>query len=533
MQRAATTAWSLRDLSTDQARTEALTLSVDGLYLDATRQLLDVPTWQGLLELAEATAVPAGIAAMAAGTAINTTEGRSVLHTALRSSDPDRFQAQGEPVGTAVAEVRQQVAQFAEAVRSGAIVGATGKPLRNVVAIGIGGSYLGPAFVAETLAAEPVAAAAADSRQLRFIANVDPVDGHRVLADLDPLETLVVIISKTFTTVETMMNATVAKQWLLDAVGESGLSHHLAAVSTNAEAVAAFGIDTARMFGFWDWVGGRYSVSSAVGLVPLMLHFGVEVVDAFLVGAEAMDQHFFTAPLAENMPVWLGLLGVWNSTFLGHRSRALLPYQQALHRFAAHIQQVDMESNGKAVDRSGAPLSFVAGEVDFGEPGTNAQHSFMQLIHQGQVVPVDVIGVVEPQHDATSAAHPVSLHQELLCNMLAQVDALAFGKTAEEVRAAGVPEELVSSKVFSGNRPSNLLLLPRLDAFTCGQLLALYEHRTAVQGFVWGINSFDQMGVELGKVLAGDLRQRVSGAGEPNLEGLSLATAAAVQRCFG
>ena len=455
---------------------------------------------------------------------------------ALRSSDPERYQTDGAAVGPEVAAVRQQVATFATAIRSGELVGATGKALRNVVAIGIGGSYLGPAFVAETLAVEPTAAAAAAGRELRFIANVDPVDGARVLRDLDPHETLVIVISKTFTTVETMMNASVARQWLLDAVGDEGLGNHLAAVSTNAEAVAAFGIDTERMFGFWDWVGGRYSGVISGRFTALMVQFGVDVVDRFLAGAEAMDHHFVTAPLAENMPVWLGLLGVWNSSFLGLKSRALLPYQQALHRFAAHIQQVDMESNGKAVDRYGRPLGFDAGEVDFGEPGTNAQHSFMQLIHQGQVVPVDVIGVIEPQTDATSPAHAVSLHRELLCNMLAQVDALAFGKTAEEVRAAGVPEDLVSSKVFSGNRPSSMLLLQRLDAYTCGQLLALYEHRTAVQGFVWGLNSFDQMGVELGKVLAGDLRQRVAGRSASDAavdtSGLSPATAAAMQRCF-
>ena len=523
----------LRELASDAGRQEALTLSWGSLLLDSTRQHATSAVWHDLLRLAEDCGVPQRIAAMAAGEHINTTEDRAVLHLALRADASDAYADNGQAVGADVAAVRAQIAAFADRVRAGEHRGVTGETLTNVVAIGIGGSYLGPEFVAEALAHEPAAESAADGRTLRFIANVDPVDRHQVLRDLDPARTLVVVISKTFTTVETMLNAKAARRWLVAALGDDAPAAHMVAVSTNAEAVTEFGIDPANMFGFWSWVGGRYSVTSAVGLLPLTLHFGSEVVEQFMTGARAMDQHFLTAPLAENMPVRMALFGIWNRNFLGYSSRALLAYSQALHKFAAHIQQVDMESNGKRVDRTGEEISYPTGEVDFGEPGTNSQHSFMQLVHQGQVVPVDFIGFCRSQADARIDDHPISHHDELMCNLFAQADALAYGKTAAEVRAEGVPEEHVSAKVFPGNRPNHVLLADQLDAWTCGALLALYEHRTAVQGFVWNINSFDQMGVELGKKLATDLRSRLGTAvagGELPVAGLPASTAALLQR---
>jgi glucose-6-phosphate isomerase len=334
------------------------------------------------------------------------------------------------------------------------------------------------------------------------LANVDPIDVSRALEGLDPETTLVVIVSKTFTTAETMLNARTVRTWLQKKLGEKAVAKHVVAVSTALDKVAEFGIAPENVFGFWNWVGGRYSVCSAVGVLPLSLQYGYKNVERFLAGARQIDDHFKSAPLAKNLPVLLGLFGVWNSTFLGHSTRALLPYCQALLKLAPHIQQVDMESNGKAVDANGKPLGFEAGEIDFGEPGTNGQHSFYQLMHQGRVVPADFIGFKKSQTPIKVAGHPVSNHDELMANFFAQPDALALGKTADEVKAEGVPAAIVSSKVFPGNRPSNVLLLEQLTPETTGQLLSLYEHRTAVQGFVWGLNSFDQMGVELGKVLA-------------------------------
>lgn len=500
----------LRQLMQDEARCRALTAEHNGLFLDFSRQNLTTGTLQLLFDLARATGVERKRAAMLAGERINTTEHRAVLHVALRAPRSQSIVLDGANVVDEVHGVLDHVRQFSEAVRSGAHVGVTGKPLSDVIAIGIGGSYLGPDFVAEALRTEPAAAQAAAGRRLRFLANVDPIDAARATEGLDPETTLVVVISKTFTTAETMLNARTIRQWLVDRLGEGAIARHMVAVSTNLQEVARFGIDPKNTFGFWDWVGGRYSVWSAVGAVPLSLQYGFETFAKFLAGGHDLDQHFFGAPMPANLPVLLGLVGVWNSTFLGHPSRALLPYCQAMLKFAPHIQQVDMESNGKRVNLAGEVLDFEAGPIDFGEPGTNGQHSFYQLIHQGRVVPCDFLGFRTSQQPVTLAGEEVSNHDELMANFFAQPDALAFGKTADEVRAEGTPEALVPHKVFPGNRPSSVLLADDLTPFSCGQLLALFEHRTAVEGWVWDINSFDQWGVELGKQLARQVRSQLA-----------------------
>jgi glucose-6-phosphate isomerase len=383
-----------------------------------------------------------------------------------------------------------------------------------LIAIGIGGSYLGPEFVFEALRTDPQGLVAAEGRALRFLANVDPVDIARALSGLDAESTLVVIVSKTFTTAETMLNARTLRRWLLESLPgfdeKEVLAKHLAAVSSAVPKAQAFGVDPSNVFGFWDWVGGRYSVCSAVGCLPLALHYGPEIVRQFLAGAADMDKHFFEAPLRTNLPVLLGLLGLWNSSFLGHPARALLPYAQALLRFPAHIQQVDMESNGKRVALNGSVLPFAAGEIVLGEPGTNGQHSFYQLLHQGRVVPAEFVGFAKSPQPVHLPGEAVSNHDELMSNFFAQPDALAVGKTIAELEKEGVPQALWPHKEFPGNRPSLSLLFSELSPFSLGQLLALYEHRVAVQGFVWGINSFDQWGVELGKVLAGRVRNQLA-----------------------
>ncbi len=522
----------LRDLMQDSARIRSLTVEHDGVLLDASRQLVTDKTMKLLLELAEQAGVAKRTAAMFRGERINGTEKRSVLHVALRAPKSKKLVVDGVDVIGEVHAVNARIKKFADAVRAGRWKGATGKKLVDVVAIGIGGSYLGPEFVAEALRTDKSCAKAAAGRRLRFLANVDPIDVARALDGLDPATTLVVVISKTFTTAETMLNAKTVRAWLVKRLGSAAVARHMVAVSTNLDAVAKFGIDPANAFGFWDWVGGRYSVCSAVGLVPLALQYGWKPIESFLAGAHAIDEHFLRAPLRKNLPVLLGLFGVWNSTFLGHATRALLPYCQALHRFAAHIQQVDMESNGKGVALDGSTLPFPAGEIDFGEPGTNGQHSFYQLLHQGRVVPADFIGFVESQQPLAVKGEKVVNHDELMANFFAQPDALAFGKTADECRAEGVPDELIPHKAFPGNRPSNVLLLERLDAYAVGQLLALYEHRTAVQGFVWGNNSFDQMGVELGKVLGVKVREQLakSRAGGKSISGFNPSTTALLKR---
>lgn len=492
----------LRELLGDRSRCTAMRVHAEDMILDYSRQNATPDTMRKLLALAESAQLSQRIADMFAGAIINTTEQRAVLHTALRAPKTAQVRVDDRNVMPDIHKVLGQIRRFSNAVRKGQHLGATGKPLRDVVAIGIGGSYLGPEFVYEALRSHPACARAAGDRRLRFLANVDPIDVHRALEGLDPATTLVVVVSKTFTTAETMLNARSVRDWLTKSLGKKAVAQHMVAVSTNLEAVQAFGINPDNAFAFWDWVGGRYSVCSAVGMLPLALQFGFAPCQQFLAGAHRMDEHFRTAPLADNLPVILGLLGVWNSSFLGHSARALLPYCQALHKFAPHIQQVDMESNGKGVDANGKPLPFAAGEIDFGEPGTNGQHSFYQLLHQGRVIPADFIGFKRSQQPRQVREHGVSNHDELMANFFAQPDALALGKTAEALRAEGVADELIPHKVFPGNRPSSSLLLDELSPSSCGQLLALYEHRTAVQGFIWGINSFDQMGVELGKILA-------------------------------
>ena len=516
------------------------------IVLDYSRQQVTGETMELLFDLADVTGLTAKRAAMRSGAKINATEGRAVLHPALRMPagyDYARHNpAEGAKVLGEVHAVRAAVEAFVAKVRSGEHAGATGKPLKNYVCIGIGGSQLGPEFVAEALRADAAAAAAAEGRTLRFLANVDPVDFALCTRDLDPEETLLVVISKTFTTAETMLNARTARRWILDGLAKAGvedesavISRHVCAVSTAIDKATAFGIDRANIFGFWEWVGGRFSVCSAVGLVPLSLCFSSGVLSAFLDGAHDMDEHFFDAPLRENIPVLLGLLGVWNSTFLGYSTRALLPYSQALKRLPAHIQQVDMESNGKRVALDGTALPFQSGEINFGEPGTNGQHSFYQLIHQGRTIPCDFIGIIKSQQSVYLKGEIVSNHDELMCNFFAQADALAVGKTDVELRSENVPTFLIPHKTFTGNRPSLSIMLPALNAYSTGQLLAIYEHRVAVQGFVWGLNSFDQWGVELGKVLASKVRvsmsqKRTTGELEGSSDGFNSSTTAMLNR---
>ncbi|CAM9972287.1 unnamed protein product [Ascophyllum nodosum] len=503
----------------DADRCAALTAEHDGIFLDYSRQRVTNETMDMLFSLAEAANLPGKRAAMFSGEKINETENRAVLHVALRAPKDGVINVDGKNVVPEVHAVLDRIEDFSKRIRSGALRGCTGKPLVNVVSIGIGGSYLGPEFVYEALKCEPTAFAAAKGRILRFLANVDPVDVARAISGLDPEETLVIVVSKTFTTAETMLNARTMKDWLLKSIkGKISPAditrHHMVAVSTNDEKVQEFGVDPNNIFGFWDWVGGRYSVCSAVGVLPIALHYGFEVARRFLDGAHDMDNHFLKVDPRQNIPVLMGLLGVWNSTFLGHGARALLPYSQALLRFAAHIQQVDMESNGKRVAMDGSGLPFQAGEIGFGEPGTNGQHSFYQLIHQGRVIPADFVGYCQSQVPVVLEGEKVSNHDELMSNFFAQPDALAYGKTEQELEAEGVPERLRPHKVFTGNRPSLSLLFPKLDAFSAGQLLAIYEHRTAVQGFVWGLNSFDQWGVELGKKLGVKVRNALIDARE-------------------
>ncbi|KAK9809232.1 hypothetical protein WJX72_011796 [[Myrmecia] bisecta] len=502
----------LRDLLRDEHRSEAFFKEHNGIMADFSRQRMTEKTVQLLLNLAKKARLQEKIEAMFSGEHINSTEGRAVLHVALRSMRDEVVTVDGSNVVPEVWGVLDKIRDFSDAVRNGKWLGVTGKPLTDVVAIGIGGSFLGPLFVHTALRTDQEAANLARGRNLRFLANVDPVDVARALNALRPETTLVVVVSKTFTTAETMLNARTVRTWLQAELGPEATAKHMVAVSTNLKLVKEFGINPDNAFAFWDWVGGRYSVCSAVGMVPLALQYGFDLMEQFLAGAHDVDQHFRTAPLAENIPVMMGLSSIWNVSFLGYPARAILPYCQALSKLAPHIQQVSMESNGKGVAIDGQRLPFEAGEIDFGEPGTNGQHSFYQLIHQGRVVPCEFIGVVKSQQSVYLRGEVVSNHDELMCNFFAQADALANGKTAVELRAESVPDSLIPHKTFTGNRPSLSVLLPELTAFTVGQILALYENRVAVQGFVWGINSFDQWGVELGKVLASKVRTVVNTA---------------------
>ncbi|KAF1331494.1 Glucose-6-phosphate isomerase, partial [Globisporangium splendens] len=523
----------LRELLQDEKRNEVLRTEQRGIFLDYSRQNATTETLDLLFDLADAANLKKKLTAIASGEHVNVTEDRAVLHMALRAPASKKIVVDGQDVTKDVHDVLNAINAFSTSVRSGAKLGSTGKVLKNIISIGIGGSYLGPEYVFEALRYEPAAKAASEGRTLRFLANVDPVDVARATNGLNPEETLVIVVSKTFTTAETMLNARTLRKWLVDDLTAKGvssadaISKHMIAASSAVPLVEEFGIDKANIFGFWDWVGGRYSVTSSVGILPLALQFGHGIMEQFLAGAHDMDTHLLEAPLRSNLPVIMGLLGVWNSSFLGHSSRALLPYSQALLRFSAHIQQVDMESNGKRVTVEGVDLPFEAGEVNFGEPGTNGQHSFYQLIHQGRVVPCDFIGFCESQNPVQLAGEPVSNHDELMSNFFAQPDALARGKSLKDLEAEGVPEHLRNHKLFPGNRPSISLLFPKLDAFSCGQLLALYEHRTVVQGAIWGVNSFDQWGVELGKVLAKQVRSQLQASRSSNapVQGFNSSTA--------
>lgn len=508
----------LKDLLVDEERTDNLIREHNGLYVDFSRQNMTENTLQLLLNLAERAKLRTKMNAMFAGEHINSTEDRAVLHTALRAPRDARVFVDGKDVVPDVWDVLDRIHDFTVKVRSGEWKGVSGKPLTNVVAIGIGGSYLGPAFIHTSLQFDEGCKAEARGRRLRFLANVDPVDVAKALHELDPETTLVVVISKTFTTTETMLNARTVRTWLTTELAQLGykaeetVAKHMVAVSTNLKLVQEFGIDPNNAFGFWDWVGGRYSVTSAVGMLPLALQYGFPKMEEFLRGAHDIDVHFRDTPFEQNIPVLMGLVSIWNSTFLARSSVAVLPYCQALSKFPAHIQQVAMESLGKQVSIDGDPLPFKAGEIYFGEPGTNGQHSFYQLIHQGRMVPAEFIGTIKSQQSVYMRGEEVSNHDELMCNFFAQADALAVGKSSEELRAEGVPEAYIPHKTFSGNRPSTSILLPGVNPFTVGQLLALYESRVAVQGFMWGLNAFDQWGVELGKVLATQVRKTMAEA---------------------
>ena len=489
----------LRDLfGADPGRAERYTVSVGDLRIDYSKHLITDETLALLQELATATDVFGLRDAMLRGEKINVTERRAVLHTALRAPRDAVVEVDGEDVVPAVHAVLDKMADFSERVRSGEWTGHTGKRIRNVVNIGIGGSDLGPAMAYEALRAFTDR-----SLTVRFVSNVDGADLHEALRDLDPAETLFIVASKTFTTIETITNATSARSWLLSGLddgGEKVVAKHFVALSTNAEKVADFGIDTANMFEFWDWVGGRYSYDSAIGL-SLMIAIGPDRFREMLDGFHLVDEHFRTAPAAVNAPLLLGLLGVWYGSFLGAQSHAVLPYSHYLSKFTAYLQQLDMESNGKSVDRDGHPVEWQTGPVVWGTPGTNGQHAYYQLLHQGtKIIPADLIGFVNPVDELSPELK--YQHDLLMANLFAQGQALAFGRTSDEVRAEGVPQEQVPHRTFRGNHPTTTILASELTPSVLGQLIALYEHKVFVQGAIWNIDSFDQWGVELGKVLA-------------------------------
>jgi len=503
----------------DPDRVERLTFTAGDLHVDLSKNLVDDAVLAGLVELADQVGLAARREAMFRGDRINVTEDRAVLHTALRKPAGAALEVDGQDVVGDVHEVLKRVYAFAEQVRSGAWTGVTGQPIRTVVNIGIGGSDLGPVMAYEAL--RPYVQ---EGLECRFISNIDPTDAAETLSGLDPATTLFIVSSKTFGTLETLTNARLCRSWLLEqlraggAIGDdesaaaAAVAKHFVAVSTALDKVADFGIDPANAFGFWDWVGGRYSVDSAIG-TSLVVAIGPERFDEFLAGLHAIDEHFRTAELGSNVPALMGLLNVWYVNFLGAGTHAVLPYAQSLHRFAAYLQQLTMESNGKSVRWDGTPVTTDTGEVFWGEPGTNGQHAFYQLIHQGtRLIPADFIAVATPAYPLTDDATDV--HELLLANFFAQTQALAFGKTADEVRAEGTPEAIVPARVFTGNRPTTSIMAPSLTPSVVGQLIALYEHITFTQGIVWGIDSFDQWGVELGKQLAVQITPAVSGDAE-------------------
>jgi glucose-6-phosphate isomerase len=498
----------LRSLfANDPSRGERFAAEAAGLYLDYSKNRITDETVRLLVALADACGLRERIEAMFRGEKINNTEERAVLHVALRAPRGESIVLDGDNVVPHVHAVLDRMSAFADQVRDGRWRGHTGRRVRTVINIGIGGSDLGPVMAYEALKHY-----SARDLTFRFVSNVDGTDFAEATRDLDPAETLFIVSSKTFTTLETMTNARTARRWALDALGdERAIGRHFVAVSTNAEQVAAFGIDTANMFGFWDWVGGRYSMDSAIGL-SIMIAIGPENFRAMLAGFHAMDEHFRTAPFERNLPVLMGLLTIWYTNFFGASTVAILPYDEYLKRLPAYLQQLTMESNGKHVTRDGVPVDYQTGPIYWGEPGTNGQHSFYQLIHQGtRLIPCDFIAFGQ-------SLNPLGNHHDLLmANVFAQTQALAFGKTAEEVRAEGTPERLVPHRTFEGNRPTNTILAERLTPATLGALVALYEHSVFTQGTVWQIDSFDQWGVELGKVLASRIVPELTGVAEPVL----------------
>ncbi|GAA2535696.1 glucose-6-phosphate isomerase [Mycolicibacterium diernhoferi] len=489
---------TLRELfAQDPRRGTELTLTVGDLYIDYSKHRVTRETLDLLADLAVAADLEGRRAAMFAGAHINTSEDRAVLHTALRLPRDAVLEVDGQDVVADVHEVLDAMGDFCDRLRSGQWTGATGERITCVVNIGIGGSDLGPVMVYEALRHYADAGISA-----RFVSNVDPADLVAKLDGLDPATTLFVIASKTFSTLETLTNATAARRWLIESLGEDAVAKHFVAVSTNKKLVDEFGIDTANMFGFWDWVGGRYSVDSAIGL-SVMAVIGRERFAEFLAGFHLVDEHFRTAPLTENAPVMLGLIGLWYNNFFGAQSRAVLPYSNDLSRFAAYLQQLTMESNGKSVRADGTPVSTDTGEIYWGEPGTNGQHAFYQLLHQGtRLIPADFIGFCEPTDDLPTADGTGSMHDLLMSNFFAQTQVLAFGKTAEEIAAEGTDADVVAHKVMPGNRPTTSILATKLTPSVIGQLIALYEHQVFTEGVIWGIDSFDQWGVELGKTQA-------------------------------
>jgi glucose-6-phosphate isomerase len=514
---------TIRELiDADPDRPDRLSCEAAGVHLDYSRQRVTPEVTAALLALAEERGVLAHRDAMLAGLHINTTEDRAVLHTALRRPSTDTLVVDGVDVVAEVHDVLTRMAAFASSVRAGEWRGATGERITAVVNIGIGGSDLGPAMA-------HIALEAFSDRSIdfRFVSNVDPTDISEAVRDLDPARTLFIVASKTFTTLETMTNAHAARSWLVSALGEDAVERHFVAVSTNAGKVAEFGIDTANMFGFWDWVGGRYSMDSSIGL-STMLAIGPDGFTDLLAGFHAMDVHFATASPADNLPLMMGLLSVWNRTFLGIETTAVLPYSQYLSRFPAYLQQLTMESNGKSVRIDGTPVDYQTGAIFWGEPGTNGQHSFYQLLHQGtSTVACDVLVVARSEN-------PLGEQQDMLvANALAQAAVLALGRTADEVAADGTPAELVPHKVMPGNRPVSLIMVERLDPFTLGALVALYEHSVFVQGVVWGIDSFDQWGVELGKKVAMGILGDLTGEASAGFDAATDASIARYRRLRG
>ncbi len=500
----------LRQLfAADPKRAERMTVQAAGLFLDYSKNRITRETVKLLLKLADETGLRSRIKAMFSGEKINVTENRAVLHVALRTPKGARILVDGKNVVPDVLAVLDKMEDFSKRVRSGAWKGHTGKRIKNVINIGIGGSDLGPVMAYEALKHYSLR-----NLTFRFVSNIDGIDFVEATNDLDPAETLFIVSSKTFTTLETMTNAQTARDWLLRGLGgnPNAVAKHFVAVSTNAEKVSAFGIDTANMFGFWDWVGGRYSMDSAIGL-STMLAIGPENFRLMLKGFHEMDEHFRIAPFEKNVPVLMGLLSVWNNDFLGAHTVAVLPYEQYMKRFPAYLQQLTMESNGKHVTIDGKKVDYQTGPIYWGEPGTNGQHSFYQLIHQGtRLIPCDFIAFAH-------ALTPLGRHHDILmANVFAQAEALAFGKTPEEVKAEGTPDWLVPHRVFEGNRPSNTILAERLTPETLGKLVALYEHSVFTQGVIWNIDSFDQWGVELGKALAQRIIPELEGKAPPRLK---------------